>query len=115
MESMSESRTSVEVSSAQRNALTPPPPPSQSTRPITSVLPQDAWTVFTNAMLLIHCLVAYQVCVSLGPQGVWSWRGGCRRLCTWVLPVGKHLGPTAGCSGVSASLPTIRLCVILLC
>lgn len=40
--------------------------PLSSRRPITSVLPQDGWTVLTNAMLLIHCLVAYQVGLEAG-------------------------------------------------
>ncbi|KAL6781314.1 hypothetical protein ACKKBG_A10640 [Auxenochlorella protothecoides x Auxenochlorella symbiontica] len=34
-------------------------------KPITSVLPQDGWTVLTNAMLLIHCLVAYQININV--------------------------------------------------
>ncbi len=31
------------------------------TRPITSVLPYDRWTVAMNAALFLHCIVAYAV------------------------------------------------------
>ena len=30
-------------------------------KPLTSILPQDAWTVVMNAGLFAHCILAYQV------------------------------------------------------
>jgi vesicular inhibitory amino acid transporter len=35
-------------------------------KPVTSVLPNDAWTLVANAGLLAHCIVAYMVRVCLG-------------------------------------------------
>ncbi|KAI8474588.1 MAG: transmembrane amino acid transporter protein-domain-containing protein [Monoraphidium minutum] len=36
-------------------------------RPISSVLPNDRWTVVMNAAIFVHCLIAYQVMIN-----VWS-------------------------------------------
>lgn len=30
-------------------------------KPITSILPQDAWTIVMNAGLFVHCVLAYQI------------------------------------------------------
>lgn len=48
-------------------------------KPITSVLPYDGWTVAANAALLLHCVVAYQVCFcrgGVGPGGAGLGRAG---------------------------------------